>query len=72
MLVQFTVAVTERCDQNQVGVERAFVVQPIIKKRQGRNSSSTGTGKDLLQMPFRSSAYWVAVHGLLSLLVELR
>jgi hypothetical protein len=58
----------------QVGEERVYSTYPstsvcIIEGSQDRNSHMAGTrGKELMQGPQRDAAYWLAPHGLLSLL----
>ena len=49
------------------------ITVPIIEGRQDRNSNREETwSQELMQRPCRSAAYWLAPHGLLSLLTEPR
>jgi hypothetical protein len=65
------------CDETQskLGREgRVYLVNTsvlvfIIKGSQDRNLNRAGTWRqELMQRPWRSAAYWLAQHGLLSLL----
>lgn len=62
------------CMSKQPGKERLYstyasTLQFIIKGGQDKNSSKVGTWKqDLMQRTWRGAAYWLAYHGLLSLL----
>jgi hypothetical protein len=51
----------------------SYAPQFIIKESQGSNSSRAGTWRqELMRSPWRSTACWIASHGLLSLLIQLR
>jgi hypothetical protein len=60
--------------KKQAGKERVyspytFTSLFIIKESQDRNSNRAGNWKqELMQRPFRDAGYWLASHGLLSLL----
>jgi hypothetical protein len=60
--------------QKQVGEERVYFAYIsisifIIEGNQDKNSIRAGTWRqELMQRPWRSAAYWLTPHGLLSLL----
>jgi hypothetical protein len=68
------IAVIKHHDQKQVGEERVHLAVfstalSIIKVSQGRDSNRAGSlSQELMQSPWRSAAYWLTPHGLLSLL----
>ena len=69
-----SVAARKHHDQKQVGEGRVYSActstpQSIIGGSQDRNSHRIGTWRqELIQKPWRGAAYWLAPHGLLSLL----
>ena len=61
-------------EQKQLGEERVYLVSTsrslfIIRNHQDRNSNRAGTWRqELMQRPWRDTAYWLSHHSLLSLL----
>jgi hypothetical protein len=55
--------------EERVSLAYTFVSLFITKRSQDSNSNSAGTwGQEVIQRPWRGAAYWLAPHGLLSLL----
>jgi hypothetical protein len=55
--------------ESNLGRKGLFGLQFHITGRQERDSNRTGTWKqELMQRPQKGAAYWLAPHGLLSLL----
>jgi hypothetical protein len=73
-LVRVTIAEMKHYDQRQVGEENVYLASTsttlfIIAGSQDRNSNWAGTWRqELRQRPWKGAAYWLALHGLLSLL----
>jgi hypothetical protein len=66
-----SIAVIKTMTKGNLGREVYFFLQlkSFIEGSWDRNSSRTGTWRqELMQRPRRSAAYWLALHGLLSLL----
>jgi hypothetical protein len=56
-------------NKKKVGEERIYSAYPFTEASQDRNSSRAGTWRqELMQRLWRVTAYWLAPHGLLSLL----
>ena len=69
VLTGFSTAVIEHYDQKQVGEERVYFHLYFTEGRKDRSSNRAGTWRQkLMQRSWRGAAYWLALHGLISLL----
>jgi hypothetical protein len=72
VLVMVPIAVGRHHDQKQLGEKRIYLTLPYhsssLKEVRTRAQAGQGPGQELMQRPWRDAAYWLAPHGLLSLL----